>query len=55
MPALRKYKPSVAPVPMIGTTGTPGHMLSVICSTGFITSAESGDGGLGLGSATASP
>src|SRR5499426_3917038 len=50
MPALRKYRLSVAPVLITGTTGTPGHICSVTVSIGFITSAESGEGGLGLGS-----
>src|SRR5262245_21829759 len=52
MPALRRYRLSVAPVLITGTTGTPGHIAAVIASTGRITSAVSGDGGLGFASRT---
>ena len=51
MPAFRKYRPSVAPVSMLGTTAAPGHMAAVMLSTGSSTSGTSGDAGDGTGSA----
>jgi hypothetical protein len=48
MPALRKYSPSVAPVLIVGMTGTPGHMDSVTCSIAPSISGVSGDGGDGF-------
>src|SRR5881398_139861 len=48
MPAFRRYNPSVAPVPIIGTTTTPGHIVFVVDSIAPITSGVNGDGGLGL-------
>src|SRR5438093_609890 len=50
MPELRKYKPSVAPVDITGTTGTPGHMCVVIRSSAKMISGLSGDGLLGVAS-----
>src|SRR3954469_6820672 len=50
MPALRRYRPSVAPVLITGTTTTPGNIALVNDSTLFMTSGRSGDGGLGLAS-----
>src|SRR3954462_8443116 len=48
MPTFLRYDPSVAPVDISGTTGTPGHIFWVIFSIGPNTSAAIGDGGLGL-------
>ena len=50
MPALRRYKPSVAPVDITGMTGTPGHICVVIRSIAPMTSGFSGDGLLGVAS-----
>ena len=50
MPALRRYRLSVAPVLIVGTTGTPGHSSFVTRSIALSTSGRSGEGGLGLGS-----
>ena len=47
MPAERRYCESVAPVAMVGTTGTPGHSPRVTVSTALMSSGVSGDGGLG--------
>src|ERR1700730_639705 len=52
LPAFRRYSPSVAPVPIVGTTMTPGHIALVIDSSGCITCGWSGDGWLGLASST---
>jgi len=48
MPALRRYRPSVAPVSMDGTTGAPGKNVALTCSIGPMTSGTSGEGGDGL-------
>src|SRR5438874_6110005 len=52
MPAFRRYNPSVAPVPIIGTTTTPGHMVFVTDSIAPITSGVNGDAALGFASST---
>ena len=53
MPALRRYVPSVAPVSITGTMGTPGHIVAVAASIAAITSGLKGDAGLGLAWPTA--
>src|SRR5437870_13176565 len=50
MPAFRRYEPSVAPVDITGTTGTPGHIWFVSCSIAASTSARIGDGLLAVAS-----
>src|SRR5689334_9161977 len=52
MPTLRRYRLSVAPVDMVGMTGSPGHMATVTRSTVPMNSVVNGEGGLGLGGAT---
>src|SRR5437868_11297144 len=52
MPALRRYRPSVAPVLITGTTITPGNIVLVMDSSGFMIAGVSGDGWLGLASST---
>src|SRR6266403_5802766 len=47
MPAERRYLESVAPVDIVGTTGTPGHSACVTRSTALMISGVRGDGGLG--------
>src|SRR2546426_878155 len=42
----------VAPVPMAGTTMTPGHIVLVIASIACTTSGLSGDGALAFASST---
>ena len=51
MPAARNDRPSVAPITMIGTVCTPGHIACVTSVTARRTSARNGDAGL----CTASP
>src|SRR6516165_6629599 len=45
MPAMRRYLPSVAPVDMEGTTGTPGHIMASVRSNAEVTSGSRGEGG----------
>src|ERR1035438_9962286 len=45
MPALRKYRPSVAPITMVGMARTPGHMLSVMREAARKRSGRIGDDG----------
>ena len=40
MPARRRERPSVAPISMTGTTGTPGHMAWVTSLTAWRTSGR---------------
>src|SRR6267142_2318406 len=47
MPAVRRYLESVAPVDIVGTTGTPGHSACVTCYTALMISGVRGDAGLG--------
>ena len=49
MPAARSAFPSVAPMTMIGTVITPGHIFDVMSVTDCTTSARNGDAGPGLG------
>src|ERR1700679_2120588 len=46
MPATRRYRPSVAPVTMIGTVCTPGQIFSVVVVTAASTSGRIGEAGL---------
>src|SRR5262245_8846581 len=48
MPALRRNRPSVAPVDIEGTTGTPVHISVVIRSIALKISGFSGDGTLAV-------
>ena len=52
MPALRRKRPSVAPVLITGTTGTPGNIDFTMVSVGVITSSRSTAGLLGVASST---
>src|SRR6267378_5050910 len=47
MPAMRVYFPSVAPVDMVATRGTPGQVTFKTFSMACVTSGSSGDGGTG--------
>ena len=52
MPALRRYKPSVAPVLIVGITGNPGHISLVIDPIADKSSGVNGDGTDGVAGAT---
>src|SRR5262249_19942958 len=52
MPVLRRYRPSVAPVLITGTTTTDGHIALVTDSIGPITGGVSGEAALGFASST---
>src|ERR1700740_1896178 len=45
MPAMRTYLPSDAPVDIVGTTGSPGHIVERVCSRALVSSGRSADGG----------
>src|SRR5258706_14918630 len=45
MPAIRRYLPSVAPVDIVGTMGTPGHIVARVRSRALVTSGSNGGGG----------
>src|SRR5207248_1267567 len=45
MPALRVYLPSVAPVDMVATRGTPGQLIVKILFIAWVSSGSSGEGG----------
>src|SRR5258707_15400075 len=47
MPAMRVCLPSVAPVDMVATRGTPGQTTLRTFSMACVTSGRSGDGGTG--------
>src|SRR5438128_12557625 len=47
IPAVLRNLESVAPVDIVGTTGTPGHISAVTFSTAPRISGVSGDAGLG--------
>src|SRR5205807_10065461 len=52
MPAMRVYFPSVAPVDMVGTRGTPGQVLLRVFSMAAVSSGSSGEGGTGTAGTT---
>src|SRR3989442_1626564 len=45
MPAMRVYFPSVAPVDIVATRGTPGQAILKVFSMAWVTSGSSGEGG----------
>ena len=45
MPASRRYRPSEAPVAILGRVITPGHIVSVIWLKAFMISGLMGEGG----------
>src|SRR5208337_1653386 len=45
MPAMRRYLPSVAPVDIEGTTGSPGHIAASVRFNVSFNSGKRGDGG----------
>src|SRR5713226_8199700 len=47
MPAMRTYFPSVAPVDMVATRGTPGQRMLKTLSVARVTSGSNGEGGTG--------
>src|SRR5439155_17811259 len=47
MPAMRVYLPSVAPVDMVATRGTPGQVMLKTFSMALVTQGRSGEGGTG--------
>src|SRR3954452_15450036 len=52
IPLFRKYNPSVAPVPIVGTTTAPGNIALVIDSSGCMICGWSDEGGLGFAGST---
>src|SRR5277367_4322603 len=45
IPAIRKIFPSLAPVDIVGTQGTPGHSTANVFSSAAVTSGNNGDAG----------